>query len=103
MTLVRLSPATMAELDRQIHDYGVGFTAMLTAVALRNPWHALGLAAVVPAWVRSLRGESSTKTVNRADDYPRALTRAELRGMAVGPIAYLRARRASPPSPPWRR
>jgi GT2 family glycosyltransferase len=91
---------TMAELDRQIHDYGVGFTAMLTAVALRNPWHVLGLAAVVPAWVRSLRGESSTKTVNRADDYPRALARAELRGMAVGPIAYLRAR---PVSPPWRR
>ena len=88
---------TMAELDRQIHDYGVGFTAMLTAVALRNPWHVLGLAAVVPAWVRSLRGESSTKTVNRADDYPRALARAELRGMAVGPIAYLRARLVSPP------
>jgi GT2 family glycosyltransferase len=88
---------TMADLDRQIHDYGVGFTAMLTAVTVRNPWHVLGLAAVVPAWLRSLRAQSSAKSANRADDYPPALARTELRGMVDGPIAYLRARWASPP------
>ena len=92
--------ATMGDLDRQIYGYGLGFTAMLTAVTMRDPWHLLGLAAIVPAWLRSLRAESSAKTVNRADDYPPALARAELRGMAAGPIAYLRARWASPP---WRR
>jgi GT2 family glycosyltransferase len=92
--------ATMDELDRQIYGYGLGFTAMLTAVALRDPWHLLGLAAIAPAWVKSLRAESSAKSVNRADDYPPALARAELRGMVAGPIAYLRARRASPL---WRR
>jgi GT2 family glycosyltransferase len=97
--------ATMDELDRQIYGYGLGFTAMLTAVAMRDPWHLLGLAAIVPAWLRSLRAESSAKSVNRAEDYPPDLARAELRGMAAGPIAYLRARRASPPpsSPLWRR
>jgi hypothetical protein len=83
---------TMAELDRQIHDYGLGFTAMLTAVALRNPRHVLGLAAIVPAWLKSLRAESSAKSVNRADDYPQSLARAEFRGMTAGPTAYLRAR-----------
>jgi GT2 family glycosyltransferase len=88
--------ATMADLDKQIHDYGLGFTAMLTAVTMRDPWHLLGLAAIVPAWLKSLRVESSAKSVNRADDYPPALARAELRGMAAGPLAYLRARRASP-------
>jgi GT2 family glycosyltransferase len=92
--------ATMGDLDRQIYGYGLGFTAMLTAVALRDPAHLLGLAAIVPAWLKSLRVESSAKSVNRADDYPPALARAELRGMAAGPAAYLRARRASPP---WRR
>jgi GT2 family glycosyltransferase len=92
--------ATMDDLDRQIYGYGLGFTAMLTAVTLRDPWHLLGLAAIVPAWVKSLRVESSAKSVNRADDYPPALARAEFRGMAAGPIAYLRARRASPT---WRR
>jgi GT2 family glycosyltransferase len=92
--------ATMGDLDRQIYGYGLGFTAMLTAVALRDPWHLLGLAGIVPAWLKSLRVESSAKSVNRSDDYPPALARAELRGMAAGPAAYLRARRASPP---WRR
>ena len=92
--------ATMGDLDRQIYGYGLGFTAMLTAVTMRDPLHLLGLAAIGPSWVKSLRVESSAKSVNRADDYPPALARAEFRGMAAGPIAYLRARRASPP---WRR
>jgi GT2 family glycosyltransferase len=87
--------ATMDDLDRQIYGYGLGFTAMLTAVAVRDPWHLLGLAAIVPAWLRSLREESSAKSVNRADDYPPGLARAELRGMAAGPAAYLRTRRSS--------
>jgi GT2 family glycosyltransferase len=86
--------ATMADLDRQIYGYGLGFTAMLTAVAIRDPRHALGLAAIVPAWLRSLRAESSVKSVNRAEDYPPGLARAEFRGMTAGPLAYLRARRA---------
>jgi GT2 family glycosyltransferase len=88
--------ATMADLDRQIYGYGLGFTAMLTAVAVRDPRHVLGLAAIVPAWVKSLREQSSAKSVNRADDYPPGLARAEFRGMAAGPLAYLRARRATP-------
>ena len=87
--------ATMDDLDRQIYGYGLGFTAMLTAVTFRDPWHLLGLAAIVPAWLRSLRAESSAKSINRADDYPPSLARAEFRGMTAGPLAYLRARRAT--------
>ena len=75
---------------------GVGFTAMLTAVAFRDPWHLLGLAAIIPAWLSSLRADSSAKRVNRSDDYPPDLARTELRGMTAGPLAYLRARRAHP-------
>jgi GT2 family glycosyltransferase len=85
--------ATLAELERQIHGYGVGFTAMLTAVTLRNPRHVIGLAAVIPAWLQSLRDPSSAKNVHRQEDFPRALARAELRGLLTGPFAYLRSRR----------
>jgi hypothetical protein len=84
--------ATFPELERQIYGYGLGFTAMLTAVTLRNPRHVIGLASVLPGWLRSLRDPSSAKQVNRGDDYPPALARAELRGMRAGPVAYLRAR-----------
>lgn len=85
--------ATMEELERQIRGYGVGLTAMLTAITLRHPRHALGLAAIVPRWLRSLRNPASAKQVHRAEDYPAALGRAELRGMIAGPAAYLRSRR----------
>jgi GT2 family glycosyltransferase len=85
--------ATLEDLERQIHGYGVGFTAMLTAITLRNPRHAFGLAAVVPEWVRSLRNPGSAKGNQRGDAYPANLGRAELRGMLTGPVAYLRARR----------
>jgi GT2 family glycosyltransferase len=88
--------ATMDDLDRQIYGYGLGFTAMLTAVTLRDPWHLLGLAAIAPAWLRSLRADSSAKRVNRSEDYPPGLARAELRGMTTGPLAYLRARWGRP-------
>jgi GT2 family glycosyltransferase len=85
--------ATLAELEHQIYGYGVGFTAMLTAIALRDPRHLAGLAAVAPAWVRSLRDPASPKRAQHTDDYPSGLERAELRGMLVGPFAYLRSRR----------
>jgi GT2 family glycosyltransferase len=86
--------ATVEELERQMYGYGTGFTAMLTAIALRDPRHFAGLAAVVPAWVRSLRDPASAKRVNREEDYPRDLGRRELRGMIAGPFTYLQARRA---------
>ena len=85
--------ATMDDLERQIHGYGLGFTAMLTAVALRDPGHFAGLASVVPAWLRSLRDPASAKQANRTEEYPGDLARTELRGMLAGPVAYLRARR----------
>jgi GT2 family glycosyltransferase len=85
--------ATMGELERQIHGYGVGFTAMLTAIACRDPRHVAGLASVVPDWLRSLRDPSRPKRASRGDDYPSDLARRELRGMLAGPVAYLRARR----------
>jgi GT2 family glycosyltransferase len=85
--------ATFTELERQIHGYGIGFTAMLTAIALRHPSHLLGLAQVIPAWARSLRDPTSAKRAHRAEGYPSRLARAELRGMLAGPYAYLRSRR----------
>ena len=85
--------ATIAELEHQIHSYGIGFTAMLTAITLRDPRHAIGLTAVLPAWLRSLRDPSSAKNAHRTEDYPPALARAELRGMLSGPLAYIRSRR----------
>jgi len=85
--------ATLAELEQQLHGYGIGFTALLTAITLRNWWHALGLATILPAWLLSLRDPSSAKNAHRTQDYPHALARAELLGMFRGPLAYIHSRR----------
>lgn len=85
--------ATLDDLSRQIHGYGVGFTAMLTALVMRDPRHVAGLAAVLPEWVGSLRDPESPKRRQRREGYPSGLGVVELRGMLAGPAAYLRARR----------
>lgn len=85
--------STVPELEQQIHHYGVGFTAMLTGVALRDPRRLRGLVLVAPAWLKSLRDPDSAKRAGRSSTYPRALVRKELLGMLAGPVAYVRSRR----------
>jgi GT2 family glycosyltransferase len=82
------------ELERQLHGYGLGLTAMLTAIIWRDPRHVVGLLSVVPAALRSMSTSSSGKRSGQAAGYPPELVRAELRGMVAGPLAYLKSRRA---------
>jgi cellulose synthase/poly-beta-1,6-N-acetylglucosamine synthase-like glycosyltransferase len=84
--------ATVPELEQQLHAYGIGFTAMLTSIIVRNPRHLIGLASVLPGWLRSTRNHSTAKDLYRPVEYPPSLARAELRGMLLGPLAYLRSR-----------
>jgi GT2 family glycosyltransferase len=83
----------LEELERQIGGYGVGLTAMLTALIWRDPRHLAGLLGMVPAALRSIFARSPAKQA-RGGDYPRRLVRAELMGMIHGPFAYARSRRA---------
>ena len=83
---------SLDQLEDQINGYGIGFTAMLTAVVLRDPRHVVGLAAALAPWLRSLRDPASAKQAHHTQDYPSGLARAELRGMLAGPFEYLRSR-----------
>jgi hypothetical protein len=79
-------------LRLQVEAWGRGFTAMLWALVLQDPGHISHIAAVVPTWLRWLRTSDSAKRPT-GPARPRELVRAELAGMARGPIAYARARR----------
>jgi hypothetical protein len=85
---------TYEELRDQVHGYGLGFTAALTALAVRDPRHLVGYLRVALPGLRAVLGfGSSTKNAGRPLDYPVELSRLELRGMLAGPFAYLRSRR----------
>jgi len=47
----------------------------------------------IPAGLWYLLDPASGKNKNKEKDYPKELPRLELRGMASGPIQYLRSRR----------
>ncbi len=79
-------------LRRQVYGYGVGLTSYLTKCVVDRP-RLLALATRrLPRAAAHVLSSRSPKNSRRPDDYPRELTRLELRGMLAGPTAYLRSR-----------
>lgn len=83
-----------ADLRRQLYSFGVGYTAMLTALVLDDPRHAGRMLGTAWRAARAAFGHYSRRSDPR-EQKPRnrELSRAELRGMATGPAAYLCSRR----------
>jgi glycosyltransferase involved in cell wall biosynthesis len=82
------------QFQRRVWGYGVGLTSCLTKSMIENP-RLLGpkLLRLLPAGIGYALSPRSAKNESKQDDYPPELTRLELRGMAYGPLAYLRSRR----------
>jgi hypothetical protein len=86
------------ELRRQMYGYGTGLSAFLMKQLL-DPRSAFAVLRRIPPGVLKLstalrtasRGGSSAPA---APGGPRGLVSNEIRGIAAGPILYLRARRA---------
>jgi GT2 family glycosyltransferase len=88
--------STVAELERQIHGYGVGYSALMTALVLEDPRHLGRMLGTVPRGVHALvSGYRRKLDPRQPSPRNRELARLELRGMTTGPVAYLRSR--------WRR
>lgn len=101
---------SLPELERQLHGYGLGFTAMLTSLVLDDPRHLVALGWQVPSAAGRFAKQATNRVLHRArpasgaaspektsDDlsggYPKSLVSTELRGFPRGPGAYLRSRR----------
>lgn len=82
-----------AALRRQIHAYGAGMVACHLKTLLANPSLSLSFAGKLPTGLRFVLGSGSSKNSHKRSDYPRELTRLELRGMLYGPLGYARSRR----------
>ena len=84
---------TDAELARQMSGYGTGFTALLTALVVRDPRHLAGLAHAALTVLRSRLGHRDPGVTTLLEGLPPELGRLRVRGMLAGPGAYLRAAR----------
>ncbi|HEY2297771.1 MAG TPA: glycosyltransferase [Jatrophihabitans sp.] len=84
---------TEDELVRQLHDYGLGLSAVFTKLVRDDPRRMGALARRVGPGLRRLIGSSRHQSVTTGSRPPRTLRRAELRGFAAGPLALRRARR----------
>jgi len=80
-----------AELRQQIHGYGSGLTAMLTAIALEDPRHLLGYARIVPPALAAVLRRRPTGSGEPVPG-PAGLARTHLCGLLHGPVDYLRSR-----------
>jgi O-antigen biosynthesis protein len=81
-------------LERQAYAYGSGLAAHLTRTVVEEPRRVLEVAVRAPQGLAHVFGPRSPKNARRPADFPRALIRAERRGMALGGLAFMRDRRA---------
>jgi GT2 family glycosyltransferase len=75
-------------LKRQVHGSGAGLSAVVAKLLLDPPTRR---DALVRAWpgLRHLLAPSSPKNRNKMPGFPRGLTFAERRGLAIGPFLYV--------------
>jgi O-antigen biosynthesis protein len=77
-----------AALMRQLREYGIAFTAVLTKWALRDPRLLVAVVRRLPRLAKHVRDGREPRP-GKAPDFPRELDRLELRGYLLGPVAYL--------------
>ncbi len=78
-------------LRKQIYNYGAGLTACLMKSVLENPRILFDLISKVPYGFFFTFSARSPRNSKKSPFYPKELTRLELKGMLIGPIAYMRS------------
>jgi cellulose synthase/poly-beta-1,6-N-acetylglucosamine synthase-like glycosyltransferase len=108
---------TVEELHKQLHGNGVGFTALMCALAAKDRRHLAVLGRLAPLaarvkaaqmWSRILgHRDAALDVANEATitEIPKSLAYHELRGFPAGPSAWFRSRRQwrSVEAGTWRR
>jgi glycosyltransferase involved in cell wall biosynthesis len=85
-------PRDYDELWQRVWGYGIALTACLTRAITTHPRLLFDLLRKLPRGFAFALSSGSAKNEGRQSDFPSALVRRELLGMAYGPIAYARSR-----------
>jgi glycosyltransferase involved in cell wall biosynthesis len=81
-------------LQKQLYDYGVGFTAYLTKVIIDHPLLIFDWINKVVHYVFSLARARLSKPEGETIPFPQELKRLEWKGWLRGPLAYIQSRLA---------
>jgi len=73
---------------KQVFGYGVGLTAMFTALIVRDPRHIARMIPRIPAGFRLLTKPRDERSPSVSASYPRRAYVRHVLGMAYGPLAY---------------
>jgi glycosyltransferase involved in cell wall biosynthesis len=77
------------DLQEQMFNYGLGVTAALTALAVKDPRHLIGYIRILAPALQMVRGsDPATKHGGRPSDFPKDLKRREWLGLLAGPLFY---------------
>jgi glycosyltransferase involved in cell wall biosynthesis len=79
-------------LQKQIYNYGVGFTAFLTKTMLDHPGIIPGFLLQLPYGLYLLFSPRSFKNKKKETSYPSDLKGLEYRGMLKGGFAYIKSK-----------
>ncbi len=83
----------LESLSKQLAGYGRGLTGYYTKMVIEHPRLALELLKLAPRAVHDVLAADSARNSPLSADFPRQLTRGQVRGMLKGPGAYLQGRR----------
>jgi GT2 family glycosyltransferase len=86
--------ASYRDWQRQLFWYGAGLSAAMLRRAGRSAEERREILRRIPAAATHARSPGSTKNTRRTRSYPRRLVLVELGGMAFGPVALWRSKRA---------
>ena len=80
---------TEDEFMKQAFNYGVGLTAMYTALIVRDPTQLAALIRRIPLGLRHLTRPAEQRSASTAPSYPKRTLAHQVLGMAYGPLAYV--------------
>jgi hypothetical protein len=88
--------AEYAGLRRQLYNYGLGYTALLSSLVLADPVHLVGIASQLPPGQRQSGGRpadgAAPVSPRPEEPVPAELRILERRGALRGPVAYAHSR-----------
>jgi cellulose synthase/poly-beta-1,6-N-acetylglucosamine synthase-like glycosyltransferase len=85
-------PRDYEAVRRRSYIYGLGLTAFLLKCVLDEPRRVVEIAERMGPALSHVFGRQSAKNNRQAADFPIELRLQELKGMAIGPLAYIQSR-----------